>query len=176
MRTQFTRVLKGHIALSMVRFPKGTTGTQLDILARLPLWEAGFDYDHGTGHGVGAFLGVHEGPQRIAKAPDSVALEPGMILSNEPGYYREDAFGIRVENLQVVTPAEAISGGERAMLGFETLTMAPIHQDLIITSLLTDAERAWMDSYHAEVRKRLMPLVDGEIAGWLTAATEPLKD
>jgi Xaa-Pro aminopeptidase len=176
MRTQFTRVLKGHIALSMVRFPKGTTGTQLDILARLPLWEAGFDYDHGTGHGVGAFLGVHEGPQRIAKAPNAVALEPGMILSNEPGYYRENAFGIRVENLQVVTPATEIAGGERGMLGFETLTMAPIHQDLIITSLLTDAERAWMDSYHAEVRKRLLPLVEGDIADWLVAATEPLKD
>lgn len=174
MRTQFTRVLKGHIALSRVRFPVGTTGTQLDVLARLPLWEAGFDYDHGTGHGVGAFLSVHEGPQRIAKAPNAVALEPGMIVSNEPGYYKEDGYGIRVENLQVVTPAAALPGGERAMLGFETLTMAPIHKGLIDLHLLTPAELAWMDAYHAEVRQRILPLVEGEVADWLLKATEPL--
>jgi len=174
MRTQFTRVLKGHIALSMVRFPRGTTGTQLDILARYPLWQAGFDYDHGTGHGVGAFLGVHEGPQRIAKAPNAVALEPGMILSNEPGYYKADGFGIRVENLQVVTPAAPIPGGERDMLGFETLTMAPIHKDLIDVHMLTAEELAWLDSYHADVRERILPLVEGEVADWLIKATEAI--
>jgi Xaa-Pro aminopeptidase len=126
MRERFTRVLKGHIALARVRFPKGTSGHQLDALARLSLWEAGLDYDHGTGHGVGAYLGVHEGPQRIDKALNAVALEPGMIVSNEPGYYKEGAYGIRIENLQAVTPAENVDGGERPMLGFETLTFAPI--------------------------------------------------
>ena len=176
MRVQFTRVLQGHIALSRARFPKGTTGTQLDILARLPLWEAGFDYDHGTGHGVGSFLGVHEGPQRIAKAPNSVALEPGMILSNEPGFYKEGAYGIRIENLEVVTAAEDITGGERPMLGFETLTMAPIHTGLIDTGMLSADERDWLNAYHAEVRKRLMPRFSGEIAAWLEQATEPLAD
>lgn len=174
MKTQYTRVLKGHIALSMVRFPKGTTGTQLDILARFPLWQAGFDYDHGTGHGVGSFLGVHEGPQRISKAPNAVPLEPGMILSNEPGYYKEDGYGIRIENLQVVTEAAEIPGGERPMLGFETVTMAPIHKGLIDTHLLTGEEIAWLDSYHALVRERVLPLVDGDVADWLIKATEPI--
>ncbi|WP_300531522.1 aminopeptidase P family protein [Maricaulis sp.] len=174
MRTQFTRVLKGHIALSMIRFPKGTTGTQLDVLARLPLWQAGFDYDHGTGHGVGSFLGVHEGPQRIAKAPSAVALEPGMIVSNEPGYYKEDAYGIRIENLQVVTDAALIPGGDRPMLGFETLTLAPIHRTLIDLHLLTPEELMWMDRYHALVREKVLPLVEGEVADWLLKATEPL--
>jgi Xaa-Pro aminopeptidase len=174
MRTQFTRVLKGHIALSMIRFPKGTTGTQLDILARMPLWQAGFDYDHGTGHGVGSFLGVHEGPQRIAKAPSSVPLEPGMIVSNEPGYYKEDAYGIRIENLQVVTDAAQIPGGDREMLGFETLTLAPIHRTLIDLHLLTPEELMWMDRYHALVREKVLPLVEGEVADWLLKATEPL--
>ena len=174
MRTQFTRVLKGHIALSMVRFPKGTTGTQLDVLARLPLWQAGFDYDHGTGHGVGSFLGVHEGPQRISKASNTVPLEPGMIVSNEPGYYKADGYGIRIENLQFVTEAADIPGGERPMLGFETLTVAPIHKGLIDTHLLTADELAWLDSYHAMVRQRVLPLVSGEVADWLLKATEPL--
>ncbi len=174
MRTQFTRVLKGHIALSLIRFPKGTTGTQLDVLARMPLWQAGFDYDHGTGHGVGAFLGVHEGPQRIAKAPNAVALEPGMIVSNEPGYYKEGGYGIRVENLQVVSPAKPVPGGDRPMLGFETLTMAPIHRALIDLHLLTPAELAWLDDYHARVRTRILPLLEGEVADWLLKATEPL--
>jgi len=175
MRQQFTRVLKGHIGLSAVRFPKGTTGTQLDVLARFPLWQAGFDYDHGTGHGVGSFLGVHEGPQRIAKAPNSVALEPGMIVSNEPGYYKAGGYGIRIENLIVVTAASDIAGGERPMLSFETLTMAPIHQGLIDISLLTDAERDWFDAYHGEVRKRVLPLLDGDVADWLVKATAPLS-
>lgn len=174
MAAQYTRVLKGHIALSMVRFPKGTTGTQLDILARFPLWQAGFDYDHGTGHGVGSFLGVHEGPQRISKAPNAVALEPGMILSNEPGYYKEDGFGIRIENLQVVTEAADIPGGERPMLGFETLTVAPIHKGLIDTTMLSADEIAWLDSYHALVREKVLPLVEGEVVDWLIKATEPI--
>lgn len=174
MRTQFTRVLKGHIGLSMIRFPMGTTGTQLDILARLPLWQAGFDYDHGTGHGVGSFLGVHEGPQRIAKAPSAVPLEPGMIVSNEPGYYKADAYGIRIENLQVVTDAAQVPGGDRPMLGFETLTLAPIHRTLIDLHLLTPDELMWMDRYHALVREKVLPLVEGEVADWLLKATEPL--
>ena len=174
MRTQFTRVLKGHIALSMIRFPKGTTGTQLDVLARMPLWMAGFDYDHGTGHGVGSFLGVHEGPQRISKAPNSVPLEPGMIVSNEPGYYKADGYGIRIENLQFVTDPSVPEGGDREMLGFETLTVAPIHRALIDTHLLTPDELQWLDAYHRMVRERVLPFVQGEVADWLLKATEPL--
>ncbi|MFS2318361.1 aminopeptidase P family protein [Maricaulis sp. D1M11] len=174
MVTQFTRVLKGYMALARVRFPKGTTGTQLDILARYPLWQAGFDYDHGTGHGVGSFLGVHEGPQRIGKAPNSVALEPGMIVSNEPGYYKRDGFGIRTENLQVVSEATPIAGGERDMLGFETLTLAPIHRGLIDVTLLSPDELAWLDAYHLDVRTKLTPLLDDITAEWLRKATEPL--
>ena len=173
-KDRFTRVLKGHIALSVVRFPAGTTGTQLDVLARLPLWMAGLDYDHGTGHGVGSYLGVHEGPQRIAKATNTQPLLPGMILSNEPGYYKEGHWGIRIENLQVVTAAAPIEGGERPMLGFETLTMAPIDRRLIEVGLLSDAERAWMDAYHAEVLAKVGPLMDGEARAWLEAACAPL--
>jgi len=173
-KDRFTRVLKGHIALSVVRFPAGTTGTQLDALARLPLWMAGLDYDHGTGHGVGSYLGVHEGPQRIAKAPNTQALLPGMIVSNEPGFYKEGHWGIRIENLQVVTEAAAIPGGERPMLGFETLTMAPIDRRLIEVSLLTDDERAWMDAYHAEVLAKVGPFMDGEARAWLETACAPL--
>ncbi|WP_029087395.1 aminopeptidase P family protein [Brevundimonas aveniformis] len=173
-KNRFTRVLKGHIALSVVRFPPGTTGTQLDVLARLPLWMAGLDYDHGTGHGVGSYLGVHEGPQRIAKAANTQPLLPGMILSNEPGYYKEGHWGIRIENLQVVTAAAPIEGGERPMLGFETLTMAPIDRRLIEVGLLSDAERAWMDAYHAEVLAKVGPLMDGEARAWLETACAPL--
>ncbi|KAA5800976.1 aminopeptidase P family protein [Alkalicaulis satelles] len=174
MRRHFTLVLKGHIALSVIRFPEGTTGSALDALARAPLWMAGLDYDHGTGHGVGSYLGVHEGPQRIAKAPNAVALRPGMIVSNEPGYYEIGAYGIRIENLQVVTPPAPVEGGNRAMLGFESLTMAPIHRGLIDTTLLSPSEIAWLDAYHAEVRKRVLPRLDGEAATWLIKATEPL--
>jgi len=123
-----TLVLKGHIALSVVRFPKGTTGSNLDALARMALWAQGFDYDHGTGHGVGVFLGVHEGPQRISKAPNTIALRPGMIVSNEPGFYKDGQYGIRIENLQYVTEATPIEGGERPMHGFEYVTLAPIHK------------------------------------------------
>ncbi len=174
MRRHFTLVLKGHIALSRIRFPKSVSGAQLDALARQPLWMAGLDYDHGTGHGVGSYLGVHEGPQRIGKMAGGVALEPGMIVSNEPGYYKDGAYGIRIENLQVVTAPEPIDGGEREMLGFETLTLAPIHRGLIDTGRLDAGELAWLDAYHADVRSRILPLVDGETANWLIKACEPL--
>ena len=172
MRDRFTRVLKGHIALALARFPKGTTGTQLDAFARRALWQKGLDYDHGTGHGVGSYLGVHEGPQRISKAPNGQALLPGMIVSNEPGYYKTGAYGIRIENLVLVQP---VAGeGEREMLGFETLTLAPIDRDLIETSLLDDEEIAWLDAYHKRVRDTLTPLVDPATKHWLAEATQPL--
>ncbi|XBQ16406.1 MAG: aminopeptidase P family protein [Oceanicaulis sp.] len=172
-RRHFTLVLKGHIALTVIRFPEGTTGAALDALARAPLWMAGHDYDHGTGHGVGSYLGVHEGPQRISKAPNTVALKPGMIVSNEPGYYRVGHYGIRIENLQFVTQPAEIQGGDRKMLGFETLTMAPIHRGLVDLTLLTSEEIAWLDAYHAEVREKVLPLVDGDTADWLIKACEP---
>jgi Xaa-Pro aminopeptidase len=174
MKDRFTRVLKGHIALARIRFPKGTTGHQLDALARVSLWEAGLDYDHGTGHGVGSYLGVHEGPQRIAKFVNTQPLEPGMIVSNEPGYYRTGAYGIRIENLQVVTPAADIDGGERPMLGFETLTLAPIARELIVKQLLSKQEIAWVNAYHGRVWEKIGPQLDGEAKAWLEAATAPL--
>jgi Xaa-Pro aminopeptidase len=174
MCDRFTRVLKGHIALSRIRFPAGTTGSALDVLARASLWMAGLDYDHGTGHGVGSYLGVHEGPQRIAKAPNSVALRPGMIVSNEPGYYKTGAFGIRIENLQVVTAAKPIPGGDRPMLGFETLTLAPIDRRLIAVEMLTPDERAWLNAYHAQVAAKIAPLVEPEVAAWLKEVCQPL--
>ena len=166
----FTLVLKGHLALARVRFPAGTSGSALDALARVALWSAGLDYDHGTGHGVGSYLGVHEGPQRIAKAPNAVALEPGMIVSNEPGYYKEGAFGIRIETLQVVTPPAPIEGGERPMLGFETLTLAPIDRRLVAAELLTAEERAQLDAYHARVLAIVGPKVAADVAAWLKDA------
>lgn len=172
MRERFTRVLKGHIAIARAVFPKGTTGAQIDAFARAPLWQAGLDFDHGTGHGVGAFLSVHEGPQRIAKT-GTVALEPGMILSNEPGYYAPGAYGIRIENLVLVEP-RAIPGGERPMLGFETLTLAPYDRRLIRTDLLEPEERTWIDAHHARVRDTLAPLVDAGTRVWLDRATAPL--
>lgn len=171
---RFTRVLKGHIALATVRFPKGTTGSQLDALARAPLWEAGLDYDHGTGHGVGSYLSVHEGPQRISKMPNTQALLPGMIVSNEPGYYKTGAYGIRIENLIAVTELPQTPGAERPMLGFETLTLAPIARELIDLSLLTPAERAWIDAYHARVFATISPLVDADTKAWLATATAKL--
>lgn len=174
MRDRFTRVLKGHIALATMKFPAGTTGHQLDMIARKPLWDAGLDYDHGTGHGVGSFLGVHEGPQRIAKAVNTQALKPGMILSNEPGYYKEGAFGIRIENLIVVTPPKPVEGGEREMMEFETITLAPINLDLVKTDLLTDGERQWLNDYHARVRKTLGALIPAEIKDWFEKSTRAL--
>ena len=174
MRDRFTRVLKGHIALAICRFPKGTTGSQLDALARRSLWEVGLDYDHGTGHGVGSYLAVHEGPQRISKLPNTQALLPGMIVSDEPGYYKTDGYGIRIENLVVVTALGALTGAERELLGFEVLTLAPIDRALIETSLLDDPEIAWLDAYHARVRAEIAPLVDLATRRWLEAATQPL--
>ncbi len=176
MRDRFTRVLKGHIALATVRFPKGTTGSQLDPLARAALWRAGLDYDHGTGHGVGSYLGVHEGPQRISKVANGVALEPGMIISNEPGYYKTGAYGIRIENLVVVVESapEGDFEGERPLYAFETLTLAPIDRALIAAELLTEEERAWLDAYHARVRETLTPLLDEATATWLAGVTRPV--
>jgi len=173
-RRMFTLVLKGHVAMATVRFPAGTTGHQLDALARLPLWMQGLDYDHGTGHGVGSYLGVHEGPQRISKAVNSQPLLTGMILSNEPGYYREGHWGIRIETLQVVTPPTAIEGGERPMHGFEQLTLAPLDRKLIDVGLLTPDERAYVDAYHAEVLTKVGPLLEGEVLDWLKAQAAPL--
>ncbi|HZK99528.1 MAG TPA: aminopeptidase P family protein [Caulobacteraceae bacterium] len=170
----FTLVLKGNLALARTRFPAGTTGSALDALARAPMWAAGLDYDHGTGHGVGSYLGVHEGPQRIAKQPNTVALEAGMIVSNEPGYYKPGAWGIRIENLQVVTPAEPIEGGERPMLGFETLTLAPIDRRLVVAGGLTAEERAQLDAYHARVLTKIAPLVPADVAAWLKEACAPI--
>lgn len=171
----YTRVLKGMVALSRVRFPHKVTGAHLDALARYHLWLAGQDYDHGTGHGVGAGLSVHEGPQRISRLSD-VELEPGMIVSNEPGYYREGEFGIRIENLLVVEEKPAPEGGDpdRRWLGFETLTFVPLERRLIVSDMLDLSERAWVDSYHAEVLKRIGPRVEGETLAWLKAACAPL--
>ena len=174
MRQRYTLVLKGHLALGRVRFPAGTTGAQLDALARGPLWSAGLDYDHGTGHGVGSYLGVHEGPQRIAKVDNHVALKPGMIVSNEPGYYKTGAYGIRIENLQYVTGPEEIEGGERPMLGFEFLTLAPYDRRLINEILLSDEEREQINAYHARVLAEIGPDLDAKARAWLEGACAPL--
>ncbi len=173
MRRRFTQVLKGHIALARQRFPAGTTGSQLDALARMHLWQAGVDFDHGTGHGVGSYLGVHEGPQRISKLPSGVALKPGMIVSNEPGYYREGAYGIRIENLVAVVE-DPREGDEKPMLAFETLTLAPIDRHAVETALLSAEERTWLDAYHARVHEALAPLLDDADRSWLDSATAPL--
>jgi Xaa-Pro aminopeptidase len=173
-RDRFTRVLQGHIALARARFPAGTSGAQLDAFARRALWEAGLDYDHGTGHGVGSYLGVHEGPQRITKTASGVALQPGMLCSNEPGYYKAGEYGIRIESLVVVTPVPAPAGAEQALLGFETLTLAPIDTALVEPALLTADERAWLDAYHREVREAIAPLVDADVRAWLEDATRPV--
>ncbi len=173
MRDRFTRVLKGHIALATARFPAGTTGSQLDVLARHALWQVGLDYDHGTGHGVGAYLSVHEGPHRISKAANSIALQPGMIVSNEPGYYKAGGYGIRIENLVAVKEAE-IEGADRRYLEFETLTLVPIDLACIEPALLSDAEKAWLNAYHARVREVIGPQVDAPTRAWLETATRPL--
>jgi len=174
MRRRFTQVLKGHIALATARFPKGTTGGQLDALARQYLWADGVDYAHGTGHGVGSYLSVHEGPQRIASFGGmNEPLLPGMICSNEPGYYKGGEFGIRIENLVLVTPIE-VPGAEREMLGFETLTFAPIDRRCIDPALMRPDETAWLDAYHAEVLRVVAPQLEGESLAWLEAACAPL--
>jgi Xaa-Pro aminopeptidase len=164
-----TRVLKGMIAISRIVFPKGTSGAQLDAFARASLWQAGLDYDHGTGHGVGSYLSVHEGPQRLSKL-GTTPLEPGMILSNEPGYYKPGAFGIRIENLIIVQKID-IPGAEREMLGFETISFAPIDTRLIEPKLMTAEEIAWLNTYHKQVRAKLSPLLDRKTVQWLRAAT-----
>lgn len=173
-KTCFTRVLQSMIAISRVRFPKGLSGRDLDALARFPLWTAGLDYDHGTGHGVGAYLSVHEGPQRLARVSE-VPLKPGMILSNEPGYYREGAFGIRIENLIVVREAAALDGADdRDMYDFETLTWVPIDRRLIATELLSPAERDWINTYHQTVFDKLSDNVGAQARDWLEQATAPI--
>ncbi|MCX8509630.1 MAG: aminopeptidase family protein P, partial [Rhodobacteraceae bacterium] len=174
-RDCFTRVLQGMIAISRLRWPKGVTGSHLDAIARYPLWLAHQDYNHGTGHGVGAYLSVHEGPAGLSRRTD-LPLEAGMILSNEPGYYREGAFGIRIENLLLVEAADLPPGGdpEREMLRFRTLTFAPIDRRLIATGLMTRAELDWLNAYHAEVLARIGPRVSGAALDWLKAACAPL--
>lgn len=178
MRDRFTRVLKGHIQIDRAVFPQGTCGGQIDALARQYLWEAGVDYAHGTGHGVGSFLGVHEGPQRIAKpgggqAGTAQELHAGMILSNEPGYYKAGEFGIRIENL-VLTTVQDIEGAEGRYLGFDCLTFVPIDRRLIDKDLLTQSEIAWLDAYHGKVRAIVAPQLDGEDLEWLERQTAPL--
>lgn len=173
-KTCFTRVLQGMVAISRARFPKGLAGRDLDPLARYPLWLAGQDFNHGTGHGVGSYLSVHEGPQRISKISE-VVLETGMILSNEPGYYREGAFGIRIENLIVVQQAPALKGADqRDMLGFETLAYVPIDRQLIVTEMMSRDEVNWLNAYHAKTLEMLTPLVGDDVQNWLTAACAPL--
>jgi Xaa-Pro aminopeptidase len=178
MRDRFTRVLKGHIAIATARFPAGTRGSQLDSFARRPLWDAGLDYAHGTGHGVGSFLSVHEGPQRISFVGSSQSggdepLRAGMILSNEPGYYKAGEYGIRIENLVLVVPV-AVEGAEKEMLGFETLTFAPIDRALIVPEMLSPEERAWLDAYFAEVLQVVGPQLEGEVRTWLEEQCRPL--
>ncbi len=174
MRKRYTQVLQGHIALDQAVFPKGTTGGQLDILARQYLWADGVDYGHGTGHGVGSYLSVHEGPQRIATFGGmNEALQPGMILSNEPGYYKVGHFGIRIENLVLVEKRD-IEGAEQEMMGFETLTFAPLERKLIMTDMLSSEHRQWVDDYHAKVREVIAPQLEGEALAWLEAQTAPL--
>ncbi len=174
MKDRFTRVLKGHIALATARFPEGTTGHALDCLARRPLWEIGLDYDHGTGHGVGSYLSVHEGPQNISKRPIGQTLQPGMIVSNEPGYYKAGEYGIRIENLVVVQEAEKLPGSDRKMMEFETITLAPIDLGLVDRDLLTESEADWLNAYHARVRKTLEPFVEGATRSWLEQATRAI--
>jgi Xaa-Pro aminopeptidase len=174
MRDRFTRVLQGHIQLALARFPEGTTGGQLDAFARKPLWDAGLDYGHGTGHGVGSYLSVHEGPQSISSRGTAQALKPGMICSNEPGYYKTGEYGIRIENLVIVRPPADVPGGEKKMLSFETITMAPIDLNLVEPSMLTPVEREWLNAYHADVRAAVAPGLNNADRAWLEQATQPI--
>jgi Xaa-Pro aminopeptidase len=173
MQDRFTRVLRGHIAIARAVFPDGTTGAQLDSLARQYLWQAGIDFEHGTGHGVGSYLSVHEGPARISKL-GTTPLRRGMILSNEPGYYKTDAYGIRIENLELVIGTE-IAGAEKPVNAFETLTLAPIDRRLIDLNMLSAEELAWINDYHARVRHEVRSHVDEAVKIWLDAATAPLS-
>jgi Xaa-Pro aminopeptidase len=174
LRDRYTRVLRGHLALSALRFPEGVAGPFLDVLARAPLWQAGLDYDHGTGHGIGSFLSVHEGPAGISRAARPVPLKPGMILSNEPGYYRPGAYGIRIENLLLVRPAASQPDQQKPFLEFETLTLAPYDRQLILPAALSPAERAQIDAYHARVLAELAPSLSAPEAAWLAEACAPL--
>jgi Xaa-Pro aminopeptidase len=173
MRQRFTAVLKGHIAVASARFPKGTRGVDLDPFARRALWDLGADFDHGTGHGIGSYLSVHEGPQSISRAGQTV-LEPGMLISNEPGYYKEGAYGIRIENVVLVAPLAPVDGGDREMMSFETLTLAPIDKRLIDAAALTASERDWLNAYHARVYETLQQSLDGGAQRWLRQATSPV--
>ncbi|MEO0392417.1 MAG: aminopeptidase P family protein [Pseudomonadota bacterium] len=173
MCVHYTLVLKSHLAVAMARFPKGTMGAAIDAIARQPLWQRGLDFDHGTGHGVGHFLNVHEGPQRISKTSHDHALTAGVILSNEPGYYREGEYGIRIENLVLVCP-DPEPGDERDMLGFETLTLAPYDRHLIVAEMLSPAEQGWIDAYHGRVYELVAPLLDEDVREWLAIATQPV--
>jgi Xaa-Pro aminopeptidase len=173
MKRHYSIVLRAHIAIATARFPKGTRGQDLDPYARRPLWQAGLDFDHGTGHGVGSYLSVHEGPQRLSRL-GTVEIEPGMILSNEPGYYRGGQYGIRLENLILVTPLEKIQGGERKMMGFETLTMVPFDRRLIDPKRFERSELAWLNDYHAGVRREIEPLLQSDARPWLRHATAPI--
>jgi Xaa-Pro aminopeptidase len=166
--------LKGHIALDRARFPKGTTGTQLDVLARQFLWQQGFDYDHGTGHGVGSFLSVHEGPQRIGKAWNAAELSPGMVVSNEPGYYKAGCYGIRHENLVLVTEIEVPPGSDQPMYGFDALTLVPFDLRLVDVALMNEDEIAWLNNYHRRVEATIGPLLEGSDRAWLRQATRTL--
>jgi len=174
MRDRFTRVLKGHIAIATTRFPTGTTGAQLDVLARHALWQAGLDFDHGTGHGVGSYLNVHEGPHSISKRQQTQDLRAGMVVSNEPGYYKTGAYGIRIENLLAVRAA-AVPGAEREMLEFETLTLAPVDRTAVQPDLLTAPEKAWLNAYHQRVYDALSPQIDDPTREWLDEATRPIN-
>jgi len=173
MQERFTLVLKGHIAIATARFPKGTRGVDLDPFARRALWEAGLDFDHGTGHGVGSYLSVHEGPQSISKA-GMTALEPGMIVSNEPGYYKKGAYGIRIENLLLVTEPEKVPRGERELMAFETLTLVPIDRRLVLPEMLSATELDWLNAYHARVHEIIGPELGAEDRAWLERATMPI--
>ena len=174
LQDRFTRVLQGHIAVAAALFPVGVAGPHLDSLARRPLWQAGLDYDHGTGHGVGSYLSVHEGPAGLSRAAKPVPLAAGMILSDEPGFYLPGAYGIRLENLLLVQPAPDLPGAHKPFLAFETLTLAPFDRRLIDVPMLTRAERAWIDTYHARVLAEVGPALDGPTRDWLAAACQPL--
>ena len=176
MRGRYTQVMQGLIAASATRFPVGTRGFSIDALARRPLWNAGADYGHGTGHGVGAYLGVHEGPQRLRTKPDPTSLDPGMIISIEPGYYAAGSFGIRNENLVAVVEADPAPGDEAPRLAFETLTLCPFDLAPLVPEMLSADEIAWLDAYHARVRALLTPLLDGEPLAWLERRTRPFGE
>ncbi len=173
-RDAFTRVLQGHIALARAVFPEGTSGRQLDVLARSALWDAGLNYGHGTGHGVGSYLNVHEGPQRIAPTGSDTPLEPGMVISNEPGYYAEGAWGIRIENLVAVVERKLPGSGSGRFFGFETITVCPIDRNLVDVGQLSRSDRDWLDAYHSRVRELLSPWLDGRDRAWLERATAPI--